>query len=136
MTIGNLAGGLLTDRKPRTAGAWGLSISLAAIALYAMFASSVGGLFVFAFLASGASALLMPSLQARLIAVSKEAKLLGATLNHAAFNIANSLGALLGGAVIAAGFGYLSPGWVGVGLTAIGLVLMIVSLRLEDRQAE
>ena len=133
MTIGNLIGGYLTDRNPGSAVVWGLVLSLAAIVLYTQFAGTPIGLFVFAFLASGTSALLMPSLQSRLISVSNEAKLFGAALNHAAFNIANSLGAWLGGLVIAGGFGYLAPGWVGAALTAIGLILMLVSLAVERR---
>ncbi|MGO3147500.1 MAG: MFS transporter [Leucobacter sp.] len=133
MTIGNLIGGYLTDRNPGSAVVWGLVLSLVAIVLYTQFADTPVGLFVFAFLASGTSALLMPSLQSRLIRVSNEAKLFGAALNHAAFNIANSLGAWLGGLVIAGGFGYLSPGWVGAALTAVGLVLMLVSLAVERR---
>lgn len=133
MVIGNLIGGYLTDRKPSTAAVWGLALSLVAILLYTQFADTKVGLFVFAFLVSGTSALLMPSLQSRLIRVSNEAKLLGATLNHAAFNIANSLGAWLGGLVIAGGFGYLAPGWVGAVLTAIGLVLILISVAFERR---
>lgn len=133
MVIGNLVGGYLTDRKPSTAAVWGLSFSLVAIVLYTQFADTRVGLFIFAFLVSGTSALLMPSLQSRLIRVSNEAKLLGAALNHAAFNIANSLGAWLGGLVIAGGFGYLAPGWVGAVLAAIGLVLIFISVALERR---
>ena len=133
MVIGNLVGGYLTDRKPSTAAVWGLSSSLVAIVLYTQFADTRVGLFIFAFLVSGTSALLMPSLQSRLIRVSNEAKLLGAALNHAAFNIANSLGAWLGGLVIAGGFGYLAPGWVGAVLAAIGLVLIFISVALERR---
>ena len=133
MVIGNLVGGYLTDRKPSTAAVWGLALSLVAIILYTQFADTQIGLFVFAFLVSGTSALLMPSLQSRLIRVSNEAKLLGAALNHAAFNIANSLGAWLGGLVIAGGFGYLAPGWVGGVLTAVGLVLIVISVAFERR---
>lgn len=133
MVLGNLIGGHLTDRRPDTAAVWGFVLSLVAVVLYTQFADTPPGLFVFAFLVSGTSALLMPSLQSRLIRVSGEAKLLGAALNHAAFNIANSLGAWLGGLVIAAGFGYLAPGWVGAGLATIGLVLIIVSVVIERR---
>lgn len=133
MVIGNLIGGYLTDRKPSTAAAWGMAFSLVAILLYTQFADTQVGLFVFAFLVSGTSSLLMPSLQSRLIRVSNDAKLLGAALNHAAFNIANSLGAWLGGLVIAGGFGYLAPGWVGAVLAAIGLVLIIFSVAFERR---
>ena len=74
-----------------------------------------------------------PAVQARLIRVANGADLLGASMNHAASNMANSLGAWFGGLVIAAGLGYLAPGWVGAVLAAAGLVLMLVSIGLERR---
>ena len=50
---------------------------------------------------------------------------------HAAFNIANSLGAWLGGIAIAAGWGHGSPNLVAAGLAAVGLVVAFASGRLE-----
>lgn len=131
MTIGNLVGGRLTDRYQGKAGAWGMGLSAISLVLYSLFVHSALGLFVFAFLVSTTSSLLIPSLQARLMRVSNEAQLLGAALNHAAGNAANSLGAWLGGLVIAGGFGYLAPGWVGAALAAAGLVLVLGSLALQ-----
>ncbi len=48
-------------------------------------------------------------LQLRLMDVAGDAQTLGAAMNHASLNIANALGAWLGGLVIAAGYGYRSP---------------------------
>jgi DHA1 family inner membrane transport protein len=79
------------------------------------------------------SSMLIPSIQSRLIRISDEAALLGAAVNHAAFNIGNSLGAWLGGIVIAGGFGYLAPGWVGAALAVVGLGLVAVSNTVERR---
>jgi len=45
--------------------------------------------------------------------------------NIAAFNIGNALGAWLGGLAIGAGFGFVSPLWVGAGVTAVGLVVLL-----------
>ncbi|WP_310723081.1 hypothetical protein [Streptomyces sp. N2A] len=45
---------------------------------------------------------------------------------QSAFNIANSLGAYLGGLVISAGLGYTSPVWLGALLALAGLVLAVV----------
>jgi len=61
----------------------------------------------------------VPALQTRLMDVARDAQTLAAALNHSAFNIANAFGAWLGGAVIAAGYGWESTGWVG-GLLALG----------------
>ncbi|HEY6933770.1 MAG TPA: MFS transporter, partial [Marmoricola sp.] len=72
-------------------------------------------------------------LQMRLMHVAGDAQTLGAALNHSALNLANALGAWLGGAVIAAGFGYTATSWVGVVLAAGGLLVMLVSARLHVR---
>ncbi|HET8602833.1 MAG TPA: MFS transporter [Marmoricola sp.] len=74
-------------------------------------------------------------LQMRLMQVAGEAQTLGAALNHASLNLANALGAWLGGAVIAAGFGFTAPSWVGVVLALGGLAVMAVSARLHRQHA-
>ncbi len=65
--------------------------------------------------------MLAVTLQMRLMQVAGDAQTLGAALNHASLNLANALGAWLGGVVIAAGFGYTAPSWVGAGLSVAGL---------------
>ena len=60
---------------------------------------------------------LVVNLQLRLMAVSGEAQTLGAAMNHASLNLANALGAWLGGLVIAAGYGYRAPALVGAALS-------------------
>jgi DHA1 family inner membrane transport protein len=59
---------------------------------------------------------------------------LAAASIHAAFNIANALGAWLGGAAIAAGWGYGSPNLVAAGLALVGLFVAFGSGRLEHVQ--
>ena len=49
----------------------------------------------------------------------------------ALINIGNSLGAFLGGLVIAAGWGFVAPAWVGVALALGGLALALTSLAIE-----
>ncbi len=133
MVVGNWLGGIYADRSMRSAALVGLAVSAGAFALYATFARTPVMLFILVFLVSAATMTFSPALSARLIRVSNEARLLGAALNHAAANIANSLGAWLGGIVIAAGLGYLAPGWLGAGLAAGGFLLMVVSLAVERR---
>jgi len=77
----------------------------------------------------------VPALQARLMDVAEDAQTLAAALNHSAFNIANALGAWLGGSVIALGLGWASTGWVGALLAVIGLVIFAASLAEARRQA-
>ena len=133
MTIGNLVGGWASDRNLARTITSGFLAFIAVLCAYALFAWHPVGLFVTAFLLGVTSSSLIPSIQARLIRVSHEAALLGAAVNHAAFNIGNSLGAWLGGVVIAGGLGYLAPGWVGAALAALGLLLALAGLAVERR---
>lgn len=57
----------------------------------------------------------------------------GAASNHSAFNIANALGAWLGGLVISWGYGYGATGFVGAALSALRLAVFLVSILIEKR---
>lgn len=133
MTIGNLIGGWASDRNLTRTIVGGFSSFITVLILYALFASNPVSLVVLAFFIGLTASTLVPSIQARLIRISDEAALLGAAINHAAFNIGNSLGAWLGGLVIAGGLGYLAPGWVGAALAVGGLLLALISLAVERR---
>ena len=85
------------------------------------------------FLIAVATSVVAVNLQLRLMTVAGDAQTLGAALNHAALNLANALGAWLGGVVIAAGLGYNAPALVGAGLSVLGLVTLAVSGRLHVR---
>ena len=62
------------------------------------------------FVLSTVSSVLVVGLQMRLMQVAGDAQTIGAAMNHASLNIANALGAWLGGVVVAAGFGYTATG--------------------------
>ena len=76
---------------------------------------------------------LVVNLQLRLMDVAGDAQTLGAAMNHASLNVANALGAWLGGLVIAAGHGYRAPALVGIGLSAAGLLVILASAALQRR---
>jgi DHA1 family inner membrane transport protein len=85
------------------------------------------------FLITTLGSILVVNLQLRLMEVAGEAQTLGAALNHASLNIANALGAWLGGLVIAAGFGYVSTALVGAVLSLVGFVVILASVALGRR---
>jgi len=85
------------------------------------------------FLLSLVSSVLVVGLQMRLMQVAGDAQTIGAAMNHASLNIANALGAWLGGVVVAAGFGYTSTAWVGAGLSLAGLLVLLASATLHRR---
>ena len=89
------------------------------------------GLGIFAIGALGS--LVAIGLQIRLMDAAGDAQMLGAALNHSALNIANGLGAWLGGVVIAAGYGYRAPSLVGAALAITGLVIFVVGLGAQRR---
>lgn len=80
----------------------------------------------------GTSMALAPSLQTRLMDVAEDAQTMAASMNHAAFNGANALGAWLAGLAISAGFSWSSTGLVGAGLALCGLVIFAWGRWLEN----
>jgi DHA1 family inner membrane transport protein len=131
MTVGNFAGGRLADRSVSRTMILGLAAVTVILALYAPAARHEITAALAVFLVGVTTSTVVPSLQARLMDVSGEAQSLAAALNHSALNIGNSLGAWLGGIVIAAGYGYASTAWVGAVLAAAGLAICVVSVRVE-----
>lgn len=90
-----------------------------------------------AFLVTTVGSVLVVNLQLRLMQVAGAAQTLGAALNHASLNIANALGAWLGGLVVAADgasvASYRATALVGVGLSAVGFVVVLGSALLHRR---
>ena len=75
------------------------------------------------------------ALQIRLMDVAGDAQTLAAARNHSAFNMANALGAWLGGVVIVAGMGWASTGWVGALLAFGGMAVFGVAACQAGRPA-
>jgi DHA1 family inner membrane transport protein len=86
-------------------------------------------------LVTAIGSVLVVNLQLRLMGVSGEAQTLGAAMNHASLNVANALGAWLGGLVIAAGYGYRAPALVGAALSVAGIAVLLWSAALHRRDA-
>ncbi len=131
MTIGNIIGGWSSDRSMRRTIVIAFPVLIGSLALFALLGWQPIALFALAFLVGGAGSVLTPTIQARIMGIAGDAELLGAATNHAAFNVGNALGAALGGAVIAAGLGYLAPAWIGVALATAGFLLALWSLAIE-----
>ncbi|GGB78830.1 MFS transporter [Knoellia flava TL1] len=131
--IGGLVGTPIAGRladwsvlRSITIGCVGMGANLVAFALTAQW--WLPAIF-FYFLSSVLAGILVVNLQLRLMQVAGDAQTLAAASNHAALNTANALGAWLGGVVIAAGYGYTAPSWVGAGLSVLGAGVLGLSLR-------
>ncbi|MBK1789295.1 MFS transporter [Prauserella cavernicola] len=134
MTLGNFLGGRLADRAPMPAlcGALiGLGVVLTA---FTVTAESKVGAAITIFLVGVSAFMVGPILQARVMEKAGGSPSLVSAAVQSAFNIANSIGAYLGGLVIAAGMGLVAPNWVGALLAALGLGLAVVSATLDRRE--
>jgi DHA1 family inner membrane transport protein len=130
-TLGNLLGGRLADWRlmPALIGilavlglvllgfAWTMQHTL--LAVVTVF---VWGVAAFA---------TVPPLQMRVVQQAGAAPNLASTLNIAAFNLGNALGAFLGGAVITAGLGLPAVSVAGAAVAWLGLAVTVVSLVLQ-----
>ncbi|CAN5128811.1 MFS transporter [soil metagenome] len=83
------------------------------------------------FLITAIGSVMVVNLQLRLMDVAGDAVTLGAAMNHAALNVANALGAWLGGLVIAVGYGYRAPALVGAALSLVGIAILLWSTALQ-----
>jgi MFS transporter, DHA1 family, inner membrane transport protein len=118
MFAGNLVGGWLTDRS--VVGGLYASIASLGVLLAVFVVASHHWLtaLVVLFGIGAAGTAIAPALQTRLMDVAGDVQTLAAALNHSASNIANASGAWIGGAVIAAGYGYTAPAAAGAVLAA------------------
>ena len=134
MVAGNIVGGRIADKS--VMGTIYLVLPGIAIALvvYAIAVHWPWSAFVMVFVVGGAGSLLVPALQTRLLDASPDAPSLASSLNHAALNVANALGAFLGGLVIAWGWGYVAPALVGAVLAVLGLAVAVASGMLERKR--
>ncbi|MFT4109549.1 MFS transporter [Propionicimonas sp.] len=131
MTIGNLLGGWLADRGTgRAILILGVS-SAVTLTLIGLLARTPVGVFATLLLLGVTSMALAPTVQARLMHAAREAEGLGASLNHAAMNIGNALGAYLGGVALATTGDARNTAWVGLALCVLGVGLTVVGVRLE-----
>jgi len=134
MTLGNFLGGWTADRNVMGSIFAYFGLFVVALTGLALTAQTTAGLLVFVFLIGCAASALSPAIQTRLMDVAGDSQTLAAAVNHASLNLGNALGALLGGVTIAAGFGYVSPTWVGLILCAPGIALAAAALLLQRRR--
>lgn len=136
ITIGNIYGGKLADRKllPSLLGILVLlAIILAVFSItdqYKIFTLIM--VFIFGIAAFGT----VPGLQLHMLNTAKEAPTLASTLNIAAFNLGNALGAFIGGLVIDLGIGGGLPAvpWVASLVTVVGILLTLWGAHKQKRE--
>lgn len=131
---GNAVAARTTDTHLRGTLLTALAVMAAALLLLPAAAGSLPVLVADVAVFGAAAFATVPGLQARVIGLATGAPTLAAATNVAAFNLANAIGAALGGAVVAtAGLSWTGP--AGAVVTIAGLVLTAFVLRRRPERA-
>ncbi len=136
MFVGNLIGGKLTDAFSSTKVVVAVLVVqiLCMLVIYGL-SDNVWVSLVMTFLTGVTTFALVPSLTLLLLnSVKSDAEMLVASLGPACFNIANALGAFLGGVPINQGYGYASPALVGAVMAALGIVISLCYIQRSKKQ--
>lgn len=134
LVAGNLLGGRLADRRPQMALLGTLTTLAIVLALMTFTVTSKPAIILFAGLLGFAAFATVAPLQMRVLTQAEGAgQNLASSLNIAAFNLGNALGAWLGGNVIDNGAGLATLPWVAALVTLAGLAVALWSLRLQQR---
>ena len=125
LAFGNWLGGQLAGRSVDGTILWSLVLHVAILVLFAWgMRSAVPATLLVVAWGVACFATVSP-LQMRVMEAAVEAPNLASAMNIGAFNLANAIGAALGGAVIDAGFGYPAVSFAGAGMAGAGLLLLL-----------
>ncbi|MFE2866429.1 Cmx/CmrA family chloramphenicol efflux MFS transporter [Embleya sp. NPDC059259] len=131
--VGITAGGRLADEHPFGTLYASIGTIVAVCVLLALTAENLAATLVLVFLLGLAGFAANPAVNARVFAIAADAPTLAGATNTASFNVGITIGPLLGGRVIAAGFDYAAVAWVGAGLGLAGLAAARLDSRLRAR---
>ncbi|AZA80346.1 MFS transporter [Chryseobacterium sp. G0186] len=126
MVIGNLAGGIISDKLgPEKTCA--VLIFLMMISLTGVFFLSEHQniAFILTFMCGALSMSIASPINIMMMKAAPRSEMMAAAFMQAGFNIANAMGAFLGGIPLEYGLPFNYPSLVGVGMTFIGLVISL-----------
>ena len=129
LTLGNVLGGKFADRSLSATLTGGFLATAVASLVFSWTAYSFIPAEVNLLLWGIASFSLVPALQVNVMRFGHAAPNLVSTLNIAAFNVGNALGAWLGGLVLQMGFGLDAIPLVGAALALLGVAAAILTSR-------
>ena len=134
LAVGNILGGKLADRAlmPALLGSL-VALALVLAVMPLAMATPVGAMLYVALLGVVCFATVAPLQMWVLDKAAGAGQNLASSLNIAAFNLGNALGAWTGGVVIGRGPGLAALGWAAALLTVAGLALALASRSLERR---
>ncbi|MEV0951156.1 MFS transporter [Promicromonospora sp. NPDC050249] len=131
--IGNLVGGRAADRAMDKSLLVILGLLAVVLAVFGLTASNMWAALVAMFLLGAIGFATAPGLQLRIMEVAGDAPTMASGANVAALNVGNAFGAWLGGMAIAAGFGFVSPLWVGAGLALAAALVLATAIATKAK---
>ncbi|HEX7114653.1 MAG TPA: MFS transporter [Steroidobacter sp.] len=131
-TLGNLAGGWLSDRALMTSMIGLLSSLALALVVFWLIGAFQPGASLMVFVIGALAFAIIPGMQTRVLMAAREAPTLGICFNASGFQIAAALAAWAGGEMIARGLELESLSLVGAALTVAGTILAL-TLKRSDR---
>ncbi len=135
MFVGNFFGGKLADKvRPVNAILIVFSGMLVSLLLVHLFAEFKVATIVMTFFTGMMAFACAAPLQILVITTSEGSEMLAAAVSQASFNMANALGAFLGGLPLIYGFGYTSPEFVGVAMVGTGILLTTILIMRLNKQ--
>lgn len=129
LTVGNILGGKMADRKVSLSLIGSFSLITLFSLLFSWTSHALWLAEITLFLWAMATFATVPGLQINVVRYGKEAPNLVSTLNISAFNVGNALGAWVGGAVIARGYGLTAVPVAAAAQAAIGLIVCLITFR-------
>lgn len=126
MVVGNLAGGFLSDKLgPEKTCSLLLLLMMSSLAGVFFFSENSIIALVLTFVCGALSMSVAAPINIMMMKAAPRSEMMAAAFMQAAFNIANAMGAFLGGIPLEHGFSFKYPSLVGVGMTFIGLMISI-----------
>ncbi|EDX26806.1 chloramphenicol resistance protein, partial [Streptomyces sp. Mg1] len=130
---GTTVGGRVADAHLFGVMLWGITASTVFLAALALLASAAAAAIGLSFLIGFSAFFTAPALNARMFNVAGAAPTLAGATTTAAFNLGNTGGPWLGGAVIDAGRGFAATAWAGAAMTVTAIALAALAMRLDRR---
>jgi len=127
MVVGNILGGYLADKKdPVKASIFLLILMVIALILVFFFSENKVVSVILTFICGALAMSISSPINMIMLKSAKHSEMLGAAFIQAAFNVANSLGALFGGIPLLFGLSFNYPSLVGAGMALIGVSLSLL----------
>ncbi|MGE8531028.1 MFS transporter [Acinetobacter guillouiae] len=135
-SIGNHLGGKFADLSLTKTLTSFLLLLMVSMLLFPILAQTQIGAALALIVWGAAAFAVVPPLQMRVMSVAHEAPGLASSVNIGAFNLGNALGATAGGAVLSMGMNYAAVSIAGAVLTALGLVLVFIQMKMNKAPAQ